>query len=84
MAAQPPPDWDAFRAASGRVNKSTNQLVQAFQASANLPTDLARMSSELEQLEYQPTNAMLQQQFQQMQQQMQQMQQQMQQQISAL
>lgn len=71
MAAQrPPPNWVAFSAASRRVSQSTNQLVQALQASANIPADIATMSSELEQLEHQPTNAALQQQFQQIQQQM--------------
>jgi hypothetical protein len=71
-AQQPPPNWVAFSAASRRVSQSTTQIVQALQASANIPADIATMSSELEQLEHQPTNAALQQQVQQMQQQMQQ------------
>jgi hypothetical protein len=71
MAAQQrPPNWVAFSAASHRVCQSTNQLTQALQASANVPADLATMTSELEQLEHQPTNAMLQQQMQQLQQQL--------------
>jgi hypothetical protein len=70
--AQRAPDWVAFAAASGRIHQSNNQLVQALQASANVPADLAIVTTELGQLEYQPTNAMLQQQMQQMQQQMQQ------------
>jgi hypothetical protein len=61
-ALQPPPNWEAFSAASGRV-------VQALQ---DVPDDLAKISSELRQLEHQPTNAMLLQQFQQSQQQVQQ------------
>jgi hypothetical protein len=55
-APQPPPYWADFSAASERI-------VQALQASANLSADIAAMSSEFEQLEHQPTNAMLQQQF---------------------
>jgi hypothetical protein len=56
-AQQPPPNWVAFSAASRRVSQSTTQIVQALQASANIPADIATMSSELEQLEHQPTNA---------------------------
>jgi len=64
-------NWVAFRAASGRVNQSSHQLTQAI---ANIPTNLATMSSKLEQLEHQPTNAMLAQQTQQMTQQLQKLQ----------
>jgi hypothetical protein len=72
MVAQQPPEWAGFSAASRRVSQSTNQIVQALQASANIPADIATMSSELEQLEHQPTNVELQQQLQQIQQQIQQ------------
>ena len=85
MAAQQrPPNWVAFRAATSRINQSTNQLAEALEASANIPGDLATVSTELKQLEYQPTNAMLQQQFQQLQQQVQQQYQQLQQQLTAM
>jgi hypothetical protein len=68
--AQRAPDW-----------VSNNQLGQALQASANVPADLATMTSEPEQLESQPTNAQLNAQFQQFMQQMQQQTQQFQQQM---
>jgi len=69
-APQRHPDWVAFRAASGRIHQS-----------ANIPADFAEMSLELEQLEHEPTNAMLLQQVHQLQQQFQQQFQQIQQQL---